>query len=98
MGKSKTISGALHRIPNLEHNNRDHWPSNATHDGEDRNVYYANGTRDFTIEQACDKLFEASYQEWRQKEIKKGRGDRCPDTYYEKIKQDKQKYEQYEII
>ena len=98
MGKSKTISGALHRIPNLEHNNRDHWPPNATHDREDRNVYFVNCTRDFTIEQAYDKLFEASYQEWRQKEIKKSRGDRCPDTYYEKIQQDKQKHEQYEII
>ena len=98
MGKLKTIPGALHRIPNLEHNNRDHWPPNAKHTREDRNIYYVKGTKDFTIEQAYDKLFEVSYQEWRQKEIKKSRGDRCPNTYYEKILQDKQKHEQYEII
>lgn len=98
MGGSKTISGALHRIPNLEHNNRDHWPPNATHDREDRNRFFINGTRQFTIEKVYKKLFESSYQEWREKEIKKSRGDRCPDTYYEKIQKDKQKHVLYEII
>jgi hypothetical protein len=53
---------------------------------------------DVTLEQVYDKLFAASYQEWRNKEIKKGRGKRFPETYYEKIKQDKQKHLTYEII
>jgi len=98
MGKSKTISGALHRIPNLEHNNRDHIPPNVVHEREGRNTIFVNGTIDFTIEQAYAKLFEDAYQEWRQKEIKMSRGERCHDTYYEKIRQDKQKHELYEII
>lgn len=29
------------------------------------------------------------YKEWRDREIKKGRGKRFPPTYYEKIEQDK---------
>lgn len=50
------------------------------------------------MEQVYDKLFAKAYQEWRDKEIKKGRGKRFPETYYEKIKQDKQKHLTYEII
>lgn len=53
---------------------------------------------DITLEQVYDKLFADSYKEWREKEIKKGRGKRFPETYYEKIKQDKQKHLTYEII
>lgn len=98
MKVEKTISGALHRIPNLEHNNRDHWPPNATHDREYRNKIFINGTKGCTLEETYNKLFETSYQEWRAREIKKGRGGRCPDTYYEKIKQDKKKHLLYEII
>ena len=34
----RTISGALFRAPNLEHNNRDHIPWNAVQERADRNV------------------------------------------------------------
>lgn len=96
--KQKTISGALHRIPNLEHNNREHWPENADKNRADKNVIFVNGTKNITLEQMYHKLFEKSYQKWRAKEIKKSRGDRCPPTYYEKIQNDKQKHLLYEII
>ena len=33
----RTISGALFRAPNLEHNNRDHIPWNAVQERADRN-------------------------------------------------------------
>lgn len=97
-GRDKTISGALHRIPNLEHNNRDHWPENATHDREYRNHIFINGTTGIAVQETYEKLFEESYQKWRAKEIVKSRGDRCPSTYYEKIAQDKQKHLLYEVI
>lgn len=43
-------------------------------------------------------MFAKPYKEWRDREIKKGRGKRFPPTYYEKIEQDKQKHLCYEII
>ena len=39
----RTISGALFRAPNLEHNNRDHIPWNAVQERADRNVILVNG-------------------------------------------------------
>lgn len=47
----RTISGALFRAPNLEHNNRDHIPWNAVQGRADRNVILVDGTKEFTLEQ-----------------------------------------------
>ena len=95
--KKKTISGAMYSKPNLEHNLREHIPPNSVEERRYLNLVYTKD-EDITLEQVYDKLFAASYQEWREKEIKKGRGKRFPKTYYEKIKQDKQKHLTYEII
>lgn len=95
--KKKTISGAMYSKPNLEHNLRGHIPPNSVEERRYLNLVYTKD-EDVTLEQVYDKLFAASYQEWREKEIKKGRGKRFPETYYEKIKQDKQKHLTYEII
>ena len=97
-GIYKTISGALYRAPNLEHNNRDHIPWNAVSERAGRNKFLVNGTKDFTIEQAYDKLFQESYENWLQKEHSKSRAKDEPSTYYEKIEQDKKKHVSYEII
>lgn len=97
-GIYKTISGALYRAPNLEHNNRDHIPWNAVSERADRNKILVNGTKDFTIEQAYDKLFQKSYENWLQKEHSKSRAKDAPPTYYEKIEQNKKKHVSYEII
>lgn len=94
----RTISGALFRAPNLEHNNRDHIPWNAVQERADRNVILVNGTNDFTLEQVYDKLFQKSYEEWLAKERKKSRAKDEPTTYYEKIEKDKKKHLSYEII
>ena len=94
----RTISGALFRAPNLEHNNRDHIPWNAVQERADRNVVFVNGTKDFTLEQIYDKLFQKSYEEWLAKERKKSRAKDDPPTYYEKIQKDKKKHLSYEII
>lgn len=95
--KKKTISGAVYSKPNLEHNLREHIPPNSVEERRYLNLVYTKD-ENVTLEQVYDKLFAASYQEWREKEIKKGRGKRFPETYYEKIKQDKQKHLTYEII
>lgn len=95
--KKKTISGAMYSKPNLEHNLREHIPPNSVEERRYLNLVYTKDEA-VTLEQVYDKLFAASYQEWREKEIKKGRGKRFPETYYEKIKQDKQKHLTYEII
>lgn len=95
--KKKTISGAMYSKPNLEHNLREHISPNSVEERRYLNLVYTKD-EDVTLEQVYDKLFAASYQEWREKEIKKGRGKRFPETYYEKIKQDKQKHLTYEII
>ena len=95
--KKKIISGAMYSKPNLEHNLREHIPPNSVEERRYLNLVYTKD-EDITLEQVYDKLFAASYQEWREKEIKKGRGKRFPKTYYEKIKQDKQKHLTYEII
>ena len=79
--KSKTISGALNRIPNLEHNNREHIPPNVFPERSYRNKIFVDGTKEVTVQQVYEKLFEESYQKWREKEIAKSRGDRCPPTY-----------------
>lgn len=94
----RTISGALFRAPNLEHNNRDHIPWNAVQERADRNVILVNGTKEFTLEQVYDKLFQKSYEEWFAKERKKSRAKDDPPTYYEKIQKDKKKHLSYEII
>lgn len=95
--KKKTISGAMYSKPNLEHNLREHIPPNSVEERRYLNLVYTKD-EDITLEQVYDKLFAEAYQEWREKEIKKGRGKRFPETYYEKIKQDKQKHLTYEII
>lgn len=95
--KKKTISGAMYSKPNLEHNLREHIPPNSVKERGYLNLEYTKDA-DITLEQVYDKLFAVSYQEWREKEIRKGRGKRFPETYYEKIKQDKQKHLTYEII
>lgn len=53
---------------------------------------------EITLQLVYEKLFAKLYKEWRDREIKKGRGKRFPPTYYEKIEQDKQKHLCYEII
>lgn len=95
--KKKTISGAMYSAPNLEHNLREHIPPNSAEERRYRNLVYTKDS-DITLEQVYDKLFAESYKEWRDREIKKGRGKRFPETYYEKIEQDKQKHLTYEII
>lgn len=95
--KQKTISGAMYSEPNLEHNLREHIPPNSVEERRYLNLVYTKDV-DITLQQVYDKLFAESYREWREREIKKGRGKRFPETYYEKIAQDKQKHLTYEII
>ena len=95
--KGKTISGAMDSFPNLEHNTREHIPPNSEESRRNRNVIYSHDSN-VTLEQVYEKVFQAHYEEWREREIKKGRGERFPPTYYEKIVQDKQKKPVYEII
>lgn len=97
-GQYRTISGAFHQEPNVEHNNRDHIPWNANGERADRNVIFVNGTKNFTLEQAYEKLFQASYEKWLEKEHRKSRAKNAPLTYYEKIEQDKKKHLSYEVI
>lgn len=97
-GQYRTISGAFHQEPNIEHNNRDHIPWNANSERADNNVIFVNGTKNFTLEQAYDKLFQESYEKWLEKERRKSRAKNAPPTYYEKIQQDKKKHLSYEII
>lgn len=95
--KKKTISGAMYSAPNLEHNLREHIPPNSVEERRYRNLVYTRDS-EITLQQVYDKLFADAYQKWREREIKKGRGKRFPETYYEKIAQDKQKHLTYEII
>ncbi|MBR5565980.1 MAG: hypothetical protein IKW08_07460 [Roseburia sp.] len=97
-GHYRTISGAFHQEPNIEHNNRDHIPWNAHSERADNNVIFVNGTKNFTLEQAYDKLFQESYEKWLEKERRKSRAKNAPSTYYEKIEQDKKKHLSYEVI
>lgn len=97
-GHYRTISGAFYQEPNVEHNNRDHIPWNANGERADRNVIFVNGTKNFTLEQAYEKLFQASYEKWLEKEHRKSRAKNAPLTYYEKIEQDKKKHLSYEVI
>ena len=95
--KEKTISGAMYSAPNLEHNLRTHIPPNSVEERRHLNWVYTNDT-EITLQQVYEKLFAKPYKEWRDREIKKGRGKRFPPTYYEKIEKDKQKHLCYEII
>lgn len=97
-GQYRTISGALYRAPNLEHNNRDHIPWNANSERADKNVIFVDGTKGFTLEQAYEKLFQESYERWLEKEHRKSRAKDAPPTYYEKIELDKKKHLSYEVI
>lgn len=95
--KEKTISGAMYSAPNLEHNLRTHIPPNSVEEQRHLNWVYTKDS-EITLQQVYEKLFAKPYKEWRDREIKKGRGKRFPPTYYEKIEQDKQKHLCYEII
>lgn len=95
--KEKTISGAMYSAPNLEHNLRTHIPPNSVEERRYLNWVYTKDS-EITLQQVYEKLFAKPYKEWRDREIKKGRGKRFPPTYYEKIEQDKQKHLCYEII
>ena len=95
--KEKTISGAMYSAPNLEHNLRTHIPPNSVEERRHLNWVYTKDS-EITLQQVYEKLFAKPYKEWRDREIKKGRGKRFPPTYYEKIEQDKQKHLYYEII
>ena len=95
--KEKTISGAMYSAPNLEHNIRTHIPPNSVEERRHLNWVYTKDS-EITLQQVYEKLFAKPYKEWRDREIKKGRGKRFPPTYYEKIEQDKQKHLCYEII
>ena len=97
-GQYRTISGAFHQEPNIEHNNRDHIPWNANSERADNNVIFVNGTKNFTLEQAYEKLFQESYERWLEKEHRKSRAKNAPPSYYEKIEQDKKKHLSYEVI
>lgn len=97
-GHYRTISGAFHQEPNIEHNNRDHIPWNANSERASNNVIFVNGTKNFTLEQAYEKLFQESYEKWLEKERRKSRAKNAPPTYYEKIEQDKKKHLSYEVI
>ena len=103
--KRKTISGARAKIGeksdgcNPAHNNRDYLPSNADPTRLHLNEYYVDGTKGVTIEQIYEKLFQKSYDEWLDKEHKKGRQMLAPEKYLDKIRSSKDnKREQYEII
>lgn len=98
LGHYRTISGAFHQEPNIEHNNRDHIPWNANSERAGNNVIFVNGTKSFTLEQAYEKLFQESYEKWLEKERRKSRAKNAPPTYYEKIEQDKKKHLSYEVI
>lgn len=95
--KEKTISGAMYSAPNLDHNLRTHIPPNSVEERRHLNWVYTKDS-EITLQQVYEKLFAKPYKEWRDREIKKGRGKRFPPTYYEKIEQDKQKHLCYEII
>lgn len=95
--KEKTISGAMYSAPNLEHNLRTHIPPNSVEERRHLNWVYTKDS-EITLPQVYGKLFAKPYKEWRDREIKKGRGKRFPPTYYGKIEQDKQKHLCYEII
>ena len=95
--KEKTISGAMYSAPNMEHNLRTHIPPNSVEERRHLNWVYTKDS-EITLQQVYEKLFAKPYKEWRDREIKKGRGKRFPPTYYEKIEQDKQKHLCYEII
>lgn len=95
--KEKTISGAMYSEPNLEHNLRTHIPPNSVEGRHHLNWVYTKDS-EITLQQVYEKLFAKPYKEWRDREIKKGRGKRFSLTYYEKIEQDKQKHLCYEII
>ena len=95
--KEKTISGAMYSAPNLEHNLRTHIPPNSVEERRHLNWVYTKDS-EINLQQVYEKLFAKPYKEWRDREIKKGRGKRFPPTYYEKIEQDKQKHLCYEII
>lgn len=95
--KEKTISGAMYSAPNLEHNLRTHIPPNSVEERRHLNWVYTKDS-EITLPQVYEKLFAKLYKEWRDREIKKGRGKRFPPTYYEKNEQDKQKHLYYEII
>ena len=97
-GHYRTISGAFHQEPNIEHNNRDHIPWNANSERSGNNIVFVNGTKNFTLEQAYEKLFQESYERWLEKEHRKSRAKNAPRTYYEKIEQDKKKHLSYEVI
>lgn len=96
MAKKKTISGAMESIPNLSHNRREHIPPNSDVSRLGDNFIFRCG--EFSLEQIYEKLFEESYQKWREIQIRKSRGERAPATYYDKIMQDKKKKPLYEII
>lgn len=95
--KEKTISGAMYSAPNLEHNLRTHIPPNSVEEQRHLKWVYTKDS-EITLQQVYEKLFAKPYKEWRDREIKKGRGKRFPPNYYEKIEQDKQKHLCYEII
>lgn len=95
--KEKTISGAMYSAPNLEYNLRIHIPPNSVEERRHLNWVYTKDL-EITLQQVYEKLFAKPYKEWRDREIKKGRGKRFPPTYYEKIEQDKQKHLCCEII
>ena len=97
-GHYRTISGAFHQEPNIEHNNRDHIPWNANSERAGNNIIFVNGTKNFTLEQAYEKLFQESYERWLEKERRKSRAKNAPPTYYEKIEQDKKKHLSYEVV
>ena len=97
-GHYRTISGAFHQEPNIEHNNRDHIPWNANSERAGNNIIFVNGTKNFTLEQVYEKLFQESYERWLEKERRKSRAKNAPPTYYEKIEQDKKKHLSYEVI
>ena len=61
-------------------------------------MIFVNGTKNFTLEQAYEKLFQESYEKWLEKEHHKSRAKNAPPTYYEKIEQDKKKHLSYEVI
>ena len=61
-------------------------------------MIFVDGTKEFTLEQAYEKLFQESYERWLEKEHRKSRAKDAPPTYYEKIEMDKKKHLSYEVI
>lgn len=69
--KKKAINGAMYSKSNLEHNLREHIPSNSVEARRNRSFIYTQNN-DAILERIYEKLFAKPYEEWKNQEIKSG--------------------------